>query len=126
MTQSSANLILFHLAADQELLPREDLQQLLDQATEADTGLDDAAAFQEHCAVVEHDDDFTYDCEQARARPRAIPTDRPTRTPLVWTDTEPWTVPPPPPYRATTTLVPCDHTLTVPPPSDLDRDLPLS
>ena len=26
--------------------------------------LDDAAAFQEHCGVVEHDDDFTYDCEQ--------------------------------------------------------------
>ena len=26
--------------------------------------LDDAAAFQEHCTVVEHDDDFTYDCEQ--------------------------------------------------------------
>ena len=26
--------------------------------------LDDAAAFQEHCTVVEHDDDFAYDCEQ--------------------------------------------------------------
>ena len=25
---------------------------------------DDAAAFQEHCTTVEHDDDFTYDCEQ--------------------------------------------------------------
>lgn len=25
---------------------------------------DDAAAFQEHCSVVEHDDDFAYDCEQ--------------------------------------------------------------
>jgi predicted NAD-dependent protein-ADP-ribosyltransferase YbiA (DUF1768 family) len=26
--------------------------------------LADAAAFQEHCGSVEHDDDFTYDCEQ--------------------------------------------------------------
>jgi len=26
--------------------------------------LDDAAAFQEHCQTVEHDDDFTYDCDQ--------------------------------------------------------------
>lgn len=26
--------------------------------------LDDAAAFQAHCGEVEHDDDFTYDCEQ--------------------------------------------------------------
>jgi len=26
--------------------------------------LDDSAAFQEHCGVVEHDDDFTYDCEE--------------------------------------------------------------
>ena len=26
--------------------------------------LTDAAAFQEHCGLIEHDDDFTYDCEQ--------------------------------------------------------------
>ena len=26
--------------------------------------VDDAAAFQEHCTAVEHDDDFAYDCEQ--------------------------------------------------------------
>ena len=28
--------------------------------------LDDAAAFQEHCMTVEHDDDFTYECEQVK------------------------------------------------------------
>ena len=33
--------------------------------------LDDAAAFQEHCSVVEHDDDFAYDCEQIEVVVRA-------------------------------------------------------
>lgn len=33
--------------------------------------LDDAAAFQEHCSTVEHDDDFTYDCEQVEVVVRA-------------------------------------------------------
>jgi len=34
--------------------------------------LDDAAAFQEHCGSVEHDDDFSYDCEQVDIVLRAM------------------------------------------------------